>query len=164
MNYAQLTDEQIVIELKKYFGIKEFVDKATYEKYGEKCWQFMCPRLLLSVLIIRVELDKSITINDWAFVSGGRQQRGLRANTCSIVKKKTDAGRLYLSAHVEGKAVDMTVKGMEAEAVRNWIKDNLDLFPFKIRVEHKKNGTPIGWVDLDVYSHPDNPKMYWFDV
>jgi len=158
-----MTDNEIIEEIKTFFSVEEFVDKATFEKFGNKCWQFLCPRLLETVLILRKGLDKGMTINSWKW-GGGQQQRGLRTNVCDIVKKKTDQGKMYISAHVLGKAVDITVKGMDAEDVRMWIKDNEDLFPYKIRLEHHMAGKPISWVHIDVYSLPQNPKVYLFDV
>jgi hypothetical protein len=158
-----MTDQEIHEGIKKYFSIEELVDKATFTKYGDKCWQFMCPRLLETLIILREGLGKSMTINSWKN-GGSQQQRGLRTNTCSIVSKKTAANKLYLSAHVLGKAVDITVSGMEAEDARMWIKANADLFPHKIRLEHNMKGKPISWLHLDVYSLPSNPHIYLFDV
>lgn len=158
-----MTDEKIIEEIKEFFCVEEFVDKATFAKYGDRCWQFLCPRLLETVLILRKGINKGMSINSWKW-GGSQQQRGLRTNICDIVSKKTAAGKLYLSAHVTGKAVDITVTGMEAEEARNWIKENEELFPYKIRLEHKKNGVPISWLHLDVYSNPQNPKIYFFDV
>lgn len=155
-----MTDNEILTGIKKYFCVEELVDKATFVKYGDKCWQFICPRLLETLLILREGLDKKMSINSWKY-GGSQQQRGLRHNRSSMVKNK--AG-IYLSAHMEGKAVDITVDGMSAEDARNWIKENEYLFPYKLRLEHKKNGVPISWLHVDVYSYEKNPKIYFFDV
>ena len=156
-----MTDSEIFEKIKNYFSIEELVDKATYDKYGEaKCWQFLCPRLLETLIILREGIGKSMTINSWKN-GGSQQQRGLRHNRSSMVKNK---GSIYLSAHMLGKAVDITVSGMEAEDARNWIVENQDLFPYKIRLEHKKNGVPISWLHIDVYSLESNPHVYLFNV
>lgn len=143
----------------KYFKIQEFVDGVTYARHGENAWQFMDFKLLETMSVIREALGKAITINH-----GSSQQRGLRTNICQIVKSKTLQGKLYLSAHVLGKAVDFDVKGMKAEQVRDWLLENQDILPYKIRLEHNMNGKPITWVHLDVYDNPKNPKVYLFNV
>ena len=71
---------------------------------------------------------------------------------------------MYLSAHVMGKAIDFDVKGMKATEVRDWVEENQDIFPYKIRLENKMNGKPIRWSHLDVYYSRKNPKVYKFNV
>ena len=161
-----LTETEILTGIKDYFGVYELVDKQTFNKYGEKCWQFIDIRLLHTLLVIRDELDKPITINDWKWRENGFQQRGLRTNICSIVKKKTLNGSLYLSAHTMGKAIDFDVKGMKADEVREWLIENEDLLPYKIRLEHKinKTGKTITWVHMDVYYLERNKKLTLFNV
>lgn len=148
------------MEIKKYFSIKELVDAEVYQLHGESAWRFIDTQLLECLLIIRKCIGKPITVNTWT--SKGRfSQRGLRHNQSSMVVRKT---RPYLSAHMFGKAVDFDVRGIEAEDVRNWITQNIDLFPCKIRLEHKKNGVPINWVHLDVIQDEKNSKLYKFNV
>lgn len=157
--------KEIIKELKNYFKIQEFVDQKTYKAHGERAWKFLDTDFLHAVLIIRINLKKGMTFNNWS-IGGKFSQRGLRTNICSIVKKKTEASKLYLSAHLLGKGGDFDVKGMSAEEVRNWIKENEDLFPFKIRLEWKFNSTgkAISWVHLDTFEEEKNPKVYLFNV
>ena len=156
---------EIIEELKQYFGIYELVDKATFDKFGDTCWQFADIKLLETLLFIRKGLDKRITINNW-YWGGGFSQRGLRTNICDIVKAKTNKNQLYLSAHVLFKAIDFDVRGMTADEVRQWIVNHIDELPHKIRLEHKinKTGKTITWVHLDVYDNVDNPKIYLFNI
>ena len=158
-----MTDEEIYKEIKKYFCIQEFVNKKTYDKYGEGAWQFMCPRLLHTILIIRTTLDKKITINSWKW-GGKLSQRGLRTNLGQIVLKMVKRGKLYLSAHIMGRAVDFDVEGMSAEDVRMWIVKNEKLFPYKIRLEHIMNGKPVNWVHIDVFWNKKNKHIYLFNI
>lgn len=152
------------MSIQDYFKIEELVDKATVNKYGQvRCWSFFDPRLLENLYWVRKAINSPITANNWLF-GGSFTQRGLRTNLSSIVKNKTLNGRLYLSAHVRGAAVDFDVKGMEAEEVRNWLVANQANLPHPIRLEHKKNGTPISWVHMDVDHIEENPKVYLFDV
>ena len=158
-----MSDEEIYKEIQKYFDIQEFVNKATYTKYGINAWQFLCPRLLHTLLIIRKGLGKPITINNWH--QGGKfSQRGLRTNIGQIVKGKTLKGMMYLSAHVMGKAVDFDVKGYKAEDVRDWISLNAEKLPYKVRLEQNMKGKPTTWCHMDVFYNKNNPKVYRFNV
>ena len=137
------------MEIKKYFSIKELVDQEVYQLHGESAWRFMDTQLLECLLIIRECIGQPITVNNWT--SKGRfSQRGLRHNQSPMVVRKN---RPYLD-----------VRGMEAEEVRDWIRLNLDRFPCKIRLEHKKNGSPINWVHLDVIQDERNNKLKLFNV
>jgi hypothetical protein len=134
-----------------------------FNKYGEKAWQFIDQRLLRVILWLRTNLKKPIIINNWKW-EGSYTQRGLRENISPIVASKTKSGKLYLSAHTMGKAVDFDVKGMEAEEVRMWLKEHAEELPYHIRLEHNMKGKPISWVHLDVFFNANNPKVYLFDV
>lgn len=157
-----MSDEEIYKKIKEYFTIEEFVSKKVHQKYGERAWQFICPRLLHTLIIIREDIGKPMTINNWH--RGGKfSQRGLRSNLSSIFMSKFKKGRMYLSAHVMGRAVDFDVKGMTAEAVRMHLKGIHEKLPYKIRLEHKMAGKTISWVHLDIF-HTNNKKVYLFNV
>lgn len=160
-----MTDEQIYKGIQKYFDIRELVDQKTYAKWGQRSWQFLCPRMLHTLLIIREGIDKPITANNWQW-GGNFDERGLRTNTNNIMHNKTIEGKLYLSAHIMGKGVDFDVKGMTADQVRTWIVDHADLFPYKIRLENKiiKTGKTITWVHLDTFWYWNNPKTHLFNI
>ena len=152
--------DEVIIRLKNYFSISELVDEIVFAKHGERAWRFFDTDLLKCLLIVREGLNKPITINTWVW--GGRfSQRGLRHNLSPMVKSKS---RLYLSAHMLGKAVDFDVKGMSATQVRTWIKSNPELFACKIRLEENLRGKEINWVHLDTIHEEKNPKIYLFDV
>jgi len=163
IDFKNITDEEALSKLKEFFSIHELVDKATYDKYGERAWDFMDLRLVRNLLFIRVKLGKSITVNNWKW-GGSLSQRGLRTNTSYIVKKKTQKDSIYLSAHTMFKAVDFDVDGMTANEVREWIESNSGELPYPCRLERKLNGNYITWVHLDVYYNPSLPKVYLFDV
>jgi len=147
-------------KIKEYFCIEELVDKEVYNKYGDVAWKFIDEMLIECILVVREELDKPMTINNWKW-GGQFSQRGLRHNMSPMVQKKT---RMYLSAHMFGKAVDFDVEGMTAVEVREWIVANADKFPCKIRLERNMKGKPISWVHLDIMSDPSKDKVYQFDV
>ncbi len=158
-----MKDEEIYSEVAKFFDIKELVSPLVHKIHGERAWKFLCPRALETLLIIRINIDKSITVNDWAW--GGKfTQRGLRSNLGYIFLKMFKRGKLYLSAHVLGRAFDFDVKGMTAIEVRQWIVDNEKLFPHKLRLEWKMKGKEIRWVHLDLIWEKKNPHIYKFNV
>tara|TARA_R110002096_G_scaffold101463_3_gene224304 strand:+ start:1361 stop:1837 length:477 start_codon:yes stop_codon:yes gene_type:complete len=158
-----MTDEQIYKEIKDFFDIEEFVSKKVHDKYGEQAWQFLCPRLLHTILIIRKKIDKPITINNWKW--GGKfSQRGLRSNLGYIFLSMFKKRKMYLSAHVMGRAVDFDVQGMTAEEVRMWLKGIHKDLPYKVRLEHKMNGKNISWVHIDMFWRDSNKKVYLFNV
>lgn len=152
--------EEMIKQLKNYFKIEELVDETVYNTYGESAWRFFDVRLLDTLLFIRLELNKSMTINNWKW-GGQFSQRGLRTNISPLVKSKTG---LYLSAHLRGGAVDFDVKDMSAIEVREWLVSKSKQLPHKIRLENNMKGKPISWVHLDVDYEAKNPKVYLFDV
>lgn len=144
-------------EMKKYkFKINELVCKHMSEKYGEKAWMFLDPRLLEVLHVIRYDiLGTEMVINNYG-AGGNFTQRGMRCNCCNIVKEKKAP---YLSAHVTGCGVDFDAKGYTAEQARQKIIANKDLLPYPIRLE-----SGVNWVHLDVY-HPvgSNEKVVLFN-
>ena len=154
---------ELIKEIEKYFSIQEFVGSTTYNKYGRTAWKWIDKDLLETMLIIRTTIGRPITINNW-HIGGKYSQRGLRTIVQQLVKNAFYKGRLYLSAHMFGKAVDFDVKGMTANEVREWIVDHQDLLPHKVRLENKLNGKYISWVHLDVFWEEKNEKVYLFDV
>ena len=88
----------------------------------------------------------------------GKDERGLRCNLCSIVMQKTKQKKSYLSAHVNGAAIDFDAVGMSAEQVREKIRYNKDLLPYSIRLE--KN---VSWVHMDIYDYCNGNKINEFE-
>lgn len=142
--------------IKDYFGIKELVCKDVHAKFGEKAWDFLDERLLRTLLFIRENLGKPMTVNNWA--SGGSfSQRGLRCNLCQLVSDKTKKGQLYVSAHMQGTACDFDVKGMTAAQVRQWLSNNKHMLPFPIRAEDG-----VTWVHIDMRNDGSKDKLILF--
>lgn len=153
-----MNDFEIIEKLKEYFDIREFVGKETYRKFGDTAWKFFNIRILHAALIVRENIDKPMTINNYKW-GGSFSQRGLRTNVQQIFRKYFAKKKLYLSAHVLAMGIDFDVKGMAAEDVRKWIESHADLFPFKIRLEDGVN-----WVHMDVIQEQKNSKIYRFKV
>lgn len=130
--------------ISKYFKIQELVSKSVYDKYGDKCWEFINPKIIIFLDRLRKDLDKPITVNNWLW-RGEFQQRGLRANKDPIVAIKKD---YYLSQHCLGNAVDFNVKGMSTKEVYYYIINNYNKYMDCIsRIENID--TAPTWVHVD---------------
>lgn len=143
--------------VKQYFGIKELVCPDVYERFGESAWQFLDARLLHTLYVIREMIDRPVIVNNWA-KGGSYSQRGLRCNVCPLVKEKTSLEKVYLSAHVQGVAVDFHVPGMTTAEVRRLIIDNQRLLPYPIRIERDTTT----WIHIDMRNDDENFKIVEF--
>lgn len=143
--------------VKQYFGIKELVCPDVYERFGESAWQFLDARLLHTLYVIREIVGRPVIVNNWA-KGGSYSQRGLRCNVCPLVKEKTSLEKVYLSAHVQGIAVDFHVPGMTTAEVRRLIIDNQRLLPYPIRIERDTDG----WIHIDMRNDDEKYKVVEF--
>lgn len=141
--------------LSKFFKIYELVSPNVYRKYGERSWMFFDPRLIETLDFIREYFGEPITINNWNW-GGYFTQRGLRENTCPIVKNKTNDFVIYLSAHVLGKGVNLHINGYTADEVREKLMEIAKLLPYPIRLEKD-----VSWVHIDVMDE-EREKIYIF--
>ena len=133
-----LTRKEIISQLGNYFKVRELVCDHTYNKWGEQSWRFLDTSFLHTLLVLRRDiLQKGMTCNN-----SSMHQRGLRCNMCNLVSTKN---RVYLSAHVLGKAGDFTITGMTADEARKKIIANADLLPYPIRMEEG-----VSWLHVDV--------------
>lgn len=140
-----MTRTETIAGIKQYFKLQELVCPHTYKVFGEKGWQFLSTELLGTILALRRDiLCVPLYINQ----AGGFTQRGLRCNLCELVKEKTMAEQIYLSAHVTGNAIDFDARGMTAEQARDRIRTQRLMLPFPVRLEKD-----VTWVHLDVYDY-----------
>lgn len=135
--------------IKRYFSIKELVCPHVYDKFREYAWNFFDPRLLETLLVIREKCGLPIVINNWA-KGGQHTQRGLRCNLDPIPKEKTRLEKLYMSAHIQGMAVDFNIVGMSVSETHEWIKKNQIFLPHAVRIESIESAPT--WMHLDVRS------------
>ena len=147
--------------VKKYFDLNEFVCPDVYKQYNESAWIFLDDRLLETVYIIRDGIGKSVTANDWSW-GGSFTQRGLRCNTCALVKEKTYLEKIYLTAHSFGLALDFHVSGMSANEVRLWILEHESLLPYPIRLEVGFN--PKGLTKSQLINAIKKDTMNWVHI
>ena len=149
---------EIIEQLKNYFAITELVCPHTFRAFGQSAWQFLSTEFLHTLLIVRRDILKSpLTCNNFTNRGGTFRQRGLRCNLCDLVKEKTQAGKIYLSAHITGNAGDFDVKGMSAAQARQTIIDNINQLPYPIRMEEG-----VSWLHLDVYDSGNNQPFTFF--
>jgi len=131
----------------KNFVIQEFVDKATYERFGDKSEWFIDPRVFKIAQLVR-DLFGPVTINNW-HAGGPRQWSGLR----------TGNSKYYTtySQHSFGRAIDMNFKDAEIKEVTKYILDNE--FTFRKLglggIELDKT-----WLHLDVRNSDELIKFY----
>lgn len=139
----------------KYFKPYEIVSKTVYTIYRDESIKFMDNRLLETLDVIREILGVPLVINDW-YWGGKNQQRGLRENTCQIVKSKGTT--LYLSSHCFGRAFDAVSAKMSAENMRKKIVDNAYKLPYPIRMESN-----VTWLHVDLNMLSNAPKITFFN-
>lgn len=112
----------------KHYDIREFVDRATYErlKHNPKLlWQQFNPMLMLFQDWLRERYGKPVTVNNWCF-NGTREHSGLRSPSSPFWSDT--------SQHSRGNATDSLVADFTAEEIRVDLKKLFD------------NGSPIDYV------------------
>lgn len=120
----------------KYFKIEELVPEELYKRYGDKCWDFLDPRLLESIDVIKERFPKGvIIINDWLW-NKNRNWSGIRTSDSPYYSPG--------SMHSWGKAVDMIFSKYDPEEVRRDIINNPDIYPYIKGLE-----LDISWVHID---------------
>jgi len=94
-----------------HFSIHELVPRSVYEKRGEKAWQLLDERLLITLDKLR-ERYGSTTINNW-YWGKGREWSGLRTSDSPYYST--------FSQHTFGRAADCLFANVSAEEVRQEI-------------------------------------------
>ena len=127
--------------LSKNFILQELVPPEIYHQFGEKAWQFLDPRLVSLADYVREFFNKPMTINNWD--SGGTMTlRGFRPPATAI------GGNL--SQHKFGRAIDININDMSAQAVYKAIIDNkADFMAHNLSTVENINATPT-WCHLDI--------------
>ena len=122
----------------KHFKIHELVPPSTFDKFGEKSWQFIDTRLIDLIDALRDEFG-SATINNYKF-GGNRSESGLRTPDCKFYKTH--------SQHSFGRAADLVFKDITASEARRRILENpskwLAICP-NISIEDD-----VTWLHIDV--------------
>ena len=119
----------------KHFEIHELVPPHIYEKRGEKAWELLDERALITLDALRDRFGVA-TVNNYKF-GGTRLWSGLRTPDSPYYSET--------SQHSLGKAFDVVFKYVQAEEVREFILNNRDLFPHVTGLE-----LDVSWLHFDV--------------
>lgn len=136
----------------RHFFAYELVDRATYDRYGEKALDIFLPEALLALDDLRDYFGAPITVNNWD-VGGEFQWRGWRS-----LKKAAELGSPN-SRHAVGDAFDCDISGVTAEQARQEIIDHKD-DPKLVRIMRLEGG--VSWVHFDL--KPVENRIYVFRV
>ncbi len=118
----------------KYFNIEELVPPHVYEERGNKAWELLDERLLITIDELRDALG-SVVINNYRW-GGSRKWSGLRT-------VESDFYRPF-SQHSFGRAVDMVFSKVTAEEARQHIFANKERYPYVFAVE-----LGVSWLHFD---------------
>ncbi|MGL4998397.1 MAG: hypothetical protein ACRC5T_05455 [Cetobacterium sp.] len=130
----------------KYFSAKELVSPEVYKVYGENSLKFFSKNILLFLDTLREDLGVPVLVNR---PNVGIIQRGLRTTVDSIVKDKVKNNKLYLSAHVLGRAVDFEVQSLNMKTVYERIINNQKKYFMITRIESPNVTLPKGYIHVD---------------
>ena len=118
----------------RFFDIRELVPKSVYEKLGESAWELLDRQAIDTLDFIKEKSGKTVIVNNWKW-GGEDQYRGYRDRDCPI-------GAKY-SAHKDGKAFDVTVKGWTDEQFEEWLKEHASELPYNIRIEQENTNSKV---------------------
>jgi hypothetical protein len=122
----------------KNFSIQELVPPEVFSERGNAASQLMDIRIVNVAQWLRDKTGKPITINNWS--NGGQfKESGLRNFATSTGAK--------WSQHKYGRAIDLKVEGMQAEEVRQLIRNNWTTLK-AIGLTTIEKDTPT-WVHID---------------
>ena len=121
----------------KHFIVQELVSSKVYAARGEKAWQLLDDRMLMTLDLLR-EKYGSITINNWKW-GGSSESRGLRTPDSEYYST--------YSQHTYGRAADCIFKDVTAEQVRQDILANPNDPAFMLINSFEEN---TGWLHFDV--------------
>lgn len=138
----------------KHFALHELVCDHIIYKYGDVAWQFIDPRLIITMDWIREETGRPIYVNNYAW-DGHQTQSGVRCNVCDLELAIALSAELYMSAHPQGQACDFHIRSMNTAEALKWIEQHEKELPYPIRLEKY-----VDWVHLDV--RDTGQKIYLF--
>jgi hypothetical protein len=120
-----------------YFSIHELVPPNVFHDRGDKAWELLDKKLLLTLDMLR-ERYGSITLNDY-YWGGDREWSGLRTPDSPYYSP--------YSQHTFGRAGDCIFKHKTAEEVRKEILDNPGDADFRL-IHSVELG--VSWLHFDV--------------
>lgn len=125
----------------KNFALYELVPPEIYESRGERAWELLDVRILMSLQTLRDRVGR-IVVNDWWW--GGRfKESGLRSFTTA-----TGAA---LSQHRFGRAIDAKPADVTPREAADYVLAHPDDFPYLTTIENPE-ATPT-WLHMDCRNH-----------
>ena len=121
----------------EHFRLQELVPPHIYEQWGERAWQFLDDRMLITLDRLRDKYGV-IIVNNW-HMGGDRQWSGLRTS-----------GSPYFSPtsqHTFGRAADCIFKNTTAAQVRKDILEDPGSLTFKLINAIEAD---VSWLHFDV--------------
>ena len=125
----------------KDFEIRELVGPDIFQALGDRSWELLDARALMTLQTLRDELGP-ILINTW-HVGGTFQESGLRSATTTTGAK--------FSQHRYGRAFDCKFKNVTPQEAYEYILANEKVFPYLTTLENI-NATP-SWMHFDCRNH-----------
>jgi len=119
----------------KHFKIQELVPPHIYDKRGDKAWELLDERALITLDHLRDHFGVAITINNWLW-GGDRKWSGLRTPDSPHYSET--------SQHSYGRAFDCLFQGLDTQTVRTEIINNKDIFGFITGIE-----LGVSWLHFD---------------
>jgi len=138
-SYCNQVKESLYQYQLKYFKVQEFVDRATYNKFGDGAILCIDWRMLWTMDAIREYFGKPITINNWCF-GKEREWSGIRYSGTQYYSQ--------YSQHSFGRAIDFLVNGINASEVRKTILKNPDEQSFKY-ITTLEDFQGMSWIHID---------------
>lgn len=129
----------------EHFSAHELVPPKVYKDRGDKAFQLIDVRVLLTLDALRERFD-SMTVNNY-YWGKDRKWSGLRTPDSPYYSP--------YSQHTFGRAADCLFKKHSADVVRREILDNPDHFPFITFIE-----LDVNWLHFDV-RNIDNRIVTW---
>ena len=119
------------------FILQELVGPETFSARGERAWELLDPRALITLQALRDALGPC-TVNNW-HAGGSYQESGLR-------DFHTSTGAAY-SQHKCGRAYDCKFKSVNPHEALTYVQANRSKFPYLTVVENP-DATPT-WFHFD---------------
>lgn len=127
------------MKLTENFYLQEFVPPDIFEQFGDNSLWFIDRRMVLFAQMLRTDLGKPITVNNW-HTGGQYKESGYRR------PDSTTGGDL--SQHKLKAALDIKVSGMAPMEVREYLKRNFYKYNGLFGFSTIEKDTPT-WVHID---------------
>lgn len=121
----------------EHFSIEELVPPKVFQDRGQKAWQLLDDRMLMTLDRLR-EKYGSMTVNSWKW-GGDREWSGLRTSDSPYYSP--------YSQHSFGRAADVIFKYVTAEEVRQAILADPEEHAFEL-INSFEEG--VSWLHFDV--------------